>query len=338
MSDSPGRNEAIGIIGQMDFSEFLRQQHGITVARLPDGRHHVKVQPEQGCGGAAMSWTTTYPPELILEIHATKRAFVCDEIRREEDPRYVERAIRHEVLGYVDAEAFRGKRILDFGCGAGASTLVMSRLFPPCEIVGVELEQRLLHLARLRADHLGRSTLKFFLSPSGTALPAGLGQFDYIVLSAVYEHLLPEERRSLLPRIWSHLKPGGVLFINQTPHRYSPIEMHTTGLPLINYLPDALAHAATKRFCKRIKGDEDWPALLRAGIRGATIGEILRVLGGAATLLEPKQGDAIDLWHGKLSQRYALVKKAIWAALKALKPIAGMHLVPELTLAIRKLA
>src|SRR5882672_3226391 len=332
------RNDPGGIIRTMDLSELLRHSHGLRVERRADGRHHIAVEPDQGCGGAAMSWTTTYPPELILEIHATKHAYVCDEIRREEDPLYVERAIRHEVLGYVDAEAFRGKRILDFGCGAGASTLVMSRLFPPCEIVGVELEQRLLHLARLRADHLGRSTLKFFLSPSGTALPAGLGEFDYIVLSAVYEHLLPEERRSLLPRIWSHLKPGGVLFINQTPHRYSPIEMHTTGLPLINYLPDALAFALTQRFCKRLNGDEDWPAMLRAGIRGATIGEILHVLGGDAALVKPKQGDQIDLWHGKLSRRYGWLKRSIWAALKALKPIAGIHLVPELTLAIRKLA
>ena len=321
----------------MDLSELLRQQHGLRVERLPDGRHHIMVEPHQGCAGARSSWTTAYPPELILEIHATKRGYVCDEIQREEDPRYVERAIRHEVLGYLDAEAFRGKRILDFGCGAGASTLVMSRLLPPCELVGVELEERLLKLARLRADYLGKSALEFFLSPSGTALPAGLGEFDYIVLSAVYEHLLPEERRILLPRIWHHLRPGGVLFINQTPHRYSPIEIHTTGLPLINYLPDALAFHITKRFCKRINGDEDWPALLRAGIRGATIGEILRVLGGGAALMKPKHGDQIDLWHGKLSSRYAWLKRSIWAALKALKPVAGIHLVPELTLALRKL-
>jgi 2-polyprenyl-3-methyl-5-hydroxy-6-metoxy-1,4-benzoquinol methylase len=320
----------------MDLSEFLRQQLGMRVERLPDGRHRIEVQPQQGWTGAATSWTTAYPAELILEIHATKHAYVCDEIRREEDPRYVERAIRHEVLGYLDAEAFRGKRILDFGCGAGASTLVMSRLLPPCELVGVELEERLLKLARLRAQYLGKRDLSFHLSPSGTALPSGLGPFDYIVLSAVYEHLLPEERRVLLPRIWAHLKPSGVLFINQTPHRYSPIEMHTTGLPLINYLPDALALRVTRRFSKRINGDEDWPALLRAGIRGATIAEIVRTLDGDAELLKPRQGDQIDLWHGKLSKRYALVKKAIWAALKALKPLAGIHLVPELTLAIRK--
>jgi 2-polyprenyl-3-methyl-5-hydroxy-6-metoxy-1,4-benzoquinol methylase len=321
----------------MDLSELLRQQHGLRVERLADGRHHIRVQPDAGCAGANESWTTAYPPELILEIHGTKRSYVCDEIRREEDPRYVERSIRHEVLGYLDAEAFRGKRILDFGCGAGASTLVMSRLFPPCELVGVELEERLLKLARLRAQYLGKSALSFHPCLSGTELPSGLGQFDFIVLSAVYEHLLPEERGVLLPRIWSHLKPDGVLFINQTPHRYSPLEMHTTGLPLLNYLPDALALSVARRFCKRINGDEDWPALLRAGIRGATIGEILRVLGGGATLLAPKHGDQIDLWYGKLSSRYGWLKRSIWAALKALKPIAGIHLVPELTLALRKL-
>src|SRR5258708_37590633 len=107
---------------------------------------------------------------------------------REEDPRYVERAIRHEVLGYVDAEDFRGKRILDFGCGSGAPTLGMSRLLPPCELVGVELEERLLSLARLRAKHLRRSGLRFLHSPSGPTLPGRLGQVRFIAVSARYQH------------------------------------------------------------------------------------------------------------------------------------------------------
>src|SRR5690348_3676980 len=320
----------------MDLSELASRWHGIHVERLADGRHRVAVAPGHACPGASMSWTTAYPPELILEIHAEKRGFVCDEIRRDEDPRYVERAIRREVLAYIEAEAFRGKRILDFGCGAGASTLVMSRLFPPCEIVGVELAQRLLRLANLRAAYLGNRELRFLASPSATTLPPGIGKFDYIVLSAVYEHLLPEERPLLVPRIWQHLKPGGVLFINQTPHRYSPVEIHTTGLPVINYLPERLAHWAASRFSPRLAGTQDWPTLLRAGIRGATIGEILRTLGREAELLAPRRGDLIDLWYGKLSAHRRWLKKAIRATLKALKPLAGMNLVPELTLAIRK--
>ena len=53
----------------MDLSELLRQQHGLRVERLPDGRHHIMVEPHRGCAGARSSWTTAYPPELILEIH-----------------------------------------------------------------------------------------------------------------------------------------------------------------------------------------------------------------------------------------------------------------------------
>src|SRR5260221_8488106 len=181
----------------MDLSELLRHSHGLRVERLADGRHHIGVEPDQGCPGASHSWTTSYPPELILEIHATKRGYVCDEIMREEDPRYVERAIRHEVLGYVDAEEFRGKRILDFGCGSGASTLVMSRLLPPCELVGVELEERLLSLARLRAEDFGRSGLRFPRSPSRPPLPGGLGGFDHTVLRHPHKNLLPNNRPML---------------------------------------------------------------------------------------------------------------------------------------------
>lgn len=312
------------------------------VEPLPDGRHHVSVEAQADFSGPCPAWVTSYPLALVREVYAAKGLYVCDEIMREEDPRYVEHAIRHEVLGYVEAAAFAGKRVLDFGCGSGASTLVMSRLLPRCELVGVELEERLLRLARLRAEGLGRTGMQFLLSPSGTSLPEGIGEFDYIVLSAVFEHLLPREREVLLPRIWDHLKPGGILFVNQTPHRWSPMEMHTTGLPLINYLPDALAFRMARSFSRRINRDDDWQSLLRAGIRGGTIREILRILRarGSATLLTPKSsvGDQIDLWYGKLSRRHAGFKKAMWGLLKLLKPVAGVHLVPELTLAIRKTA
>src|SRR3712207_8585357 len=46
---------------------------------------------------------------------------------------------------------------------------------------------------------------------AGTDVPAGLGRFDHVVLCAVYEHLLPAERRGLLPQLWSLLEPGGLL-------------------------------------------------------------------------------------------------------------------------------
>jgi SAM-dependent methyltransferase len=312
----------------------------VRIRKLPDGRRHIAVQTRPGLSIPHNSWTTSYPLPLIREIYAAKGMHVCDEIMREEDPRLVENSIRHEVLGYIDAAAFAGKRVLDFGCGSGASTLVLAKLLPECEIVGIELEPKLLRIAQLRAAHFGRHEVRFMLSPSADALPGGVGQFDFVIFSAVFEHLLPRERPILLSLVWDCLKPGGVLFLNQTPYRYSPIEMHTTGLPLINYLPDQLALRAARRFSKRLTGDPDWETLLRRGIRGGTVKEILQILAqhGRPELLEPRAriGDRVDLWYVKLSPRMRWLKRSIWLSLKALKKATGVELVPALALAIRK--
>lgn len=220
--------------------------------------------------------------------------------------------------------------------------MVLARLLPPCENAGIELEDELLRIARLRAEHFGAHHVRFLRSPAPDAFPSNLGVFDFVLFSAVFEHLLPAERRALLPLIWRHLKPGGVLFLNQTPHRWAPVETHTTGLPLINYLPDRLALRMARRFSARVKPDDDWETLLREGIRGGTVREILGILAkdGSPVLLEPRKhvGDRIDLWYGKLSSRHAWLKWSVWASLKLLKATTGAVLTPELSLAIRKQA
>src|SRR5215213_2681913 len=111
----------------MGSSEGMHLGSGTRVFVLDDGRHRIEIDAPADFAGASLTWTTRYPLELIHAIHAAKGLYLCDEIMREEDPSYVERAIRHEVLGYADAAEFAGKRVLDFGCGAGASTLIMSR-------------------------------------------------------------------------------------------------------------------------------------------------------------------------------------------------------------------
>jgi 2-polyprenyl-3-methyl-5-hydroxy-6-metoxy-1,4-benzoquinol methylase len=317
----------------------------LRVEALPDGRHRLSLEPGPGYFAPRRTWETSYPESLIQTIYSTKGMYACDEIMREEDPRYVEHYLRHEVLGYVEPAEFAGKRVLDFGCGSGASTLVLGRMLPPCDIVGIELEEKLLSIARLRAEFRGVPGVRFLRSPSADSFPAGLGLFDYVIFSAVFEHLLPHERPALLPQIWSHVKPGGILFLNQTPHRWAPIEIHTTGLPLINYLPDGLA-LRMARLSKRVRPEDNWESLLRAGIRGGTVREILGILeacgaaSGSPVLLQPRSsvGDQLDLWYGKLSPRHAWFKRSVWLSLKALKTVSGIELTPELALAIRKVA
>jgi 2-polyprenyl-3-methyl-5-hydroxy-6-metoxy-1,4-benzoquinol methylase len=312
----------------------------IVITEAPDGQRTIDVKAlSTGVFIARKSCRTKYPIELIRAVLDLKGpSHLCDEILRDEDPAYVQRNIERDLLAYVAPEAMEGKRILDFGCGSGASTMVLARMFPQSEIVGSELLASYVGLARKRAAFYGYGNLSFWTSPSGVELPASLGMFDYIVMSAVYEHLLPLERETVLRVVWSTLKPGGILFLNQTPYRYFPIEAHTTGLPLLNYLPDGLTMRLARRFCQRIAPDESWESMLRRGIRGGSEKRIRAQLGPDAILLKPERWgkDRIDLWFGELSPRRRRVKQTIRLGLKSLRALTGITLVPWLSLALRK--
>jgi 2-polyprenyl-3-methyl-5-hydroxy-6-metoxy-1,4-benzoquinol methylase len=326
-------------------TETLNHADGwARIAELGAGRRRITAGLTLGDGSVSeSSWDTKYPVHLIESVFEVKGpGWVCDEIRRDEDPAYVNHNLNLALFGFLDESTFAGKRLLDFGCGCGSSSLNLARMVSDLEIVGVELLPEFVALARERADFHGASNVSFHQSPGGQSLPEGLGDFDFIVLSAVYEHLLPAERPVLLPMLWSHLNPGGVLFINQLPHRNSPVENHTTGLPGLNYLPASWAHQVALR-SKRTEPGESWESMLRRGIRGGTANEIVDILkseDGAPHLLEPNRiglNDRIDLWFAlSMGSRLTGLKRAIKAALKGLKGITGITFVPELSLAIQK--
>jgi len=323
-------------------------QGRVCIQPHSDGRRLVTTHPAEGVFVSRSTWLTSYPVELIAEILNVKTlGYLCDELARDEDPNYVELFLRYSLLGYLPAESFAGARLLDFGCGSGASTVVLARMLPGTEIVGVELEGELLRLARMRAQLHGLSNLVLAQSPSGERLPPGIGSFQFINLGAVYEHLLPAERRRLPAALWSVLEGGGVIFVNQLPYRFYPIEDHTTGLPLINYLPDRWALALARRYSPRVDADATWSSLLRAGIRGATAGEVRRDLlrgGGQARMLTPKMmglRDHADLWYGYSTRhqpRHLTLKRGMRVAFKLASRLAGSPVAPGLSLAFQKLA
>ena len=72
-------------------------------------------------------------------------------------------------------------------------------MFPKSQIMGVELFSDLLSVAQKRVEHYKLSNVNLQQSPSGTELPGEMRQYDFVILSAVYEHLLPHERRVIIP-------------------------------------------------------------------------------------------------------------------------------------------
>lgn len=317
----------------------------VVIEKLPENTNKISVKPLRNDLFIPIgSLETKYPVELIEKILAVKGAdYLCDEIARDEDENYVGKDLETDLKSYFPHEDFAGKTILDFGCGSGASSMVLSRLFPKAKLVGIELEEKHLSIARARLDFYKYENLEFHLSPSGSELPANVGEVDVVIMSAVYEHLLPAERKSVMRLIWKKVKKGGFLFLNMTPHRFFPIEHHTTGLPLINYLPKSLTYFAARKFSKRLDPNESWETYLRRGIRGGTEGEILKILNAetkTAALIEPNAAnikDRIDLWYSQLNQNKMLtVKKVIKLSMKSLKMLTGIVLVPNLSLVFQK--
>jgi 2-polyprenyl-3-methyl-5-hydroxy-6-metoxy-1,4-benzoquinol methylase len=317
----------------------------VSISNIENGHVNVEVHPNSESMFVPMRMAkTSYPIELIEQIMQVKGiAWLCDEINRDEDPNYVERLLLNDLNAYFPSDHFAGKRILDFGCGSGASTSILARTFPKSEIIGVELLDDLLEIARSRQRHYEFENVTFLHSPGGSELPAEIGDFDVVIMSAVYEHLLPQERKSIMPALWNIIRPEGLLFLNQTPNRLFPFELHTTMLPLINYLPDRLAYAATRKFSKQTDRDISWDELLRLGIRGATVNEILGNIPAGSSppqLLEPSRNgmrDRIDLWYSNTDlTRMKSLKLAARSMMKVIKTVTGVNVVSDLSLAIRK--
>jgi 2-polyprenyl-3-methyl-5-hydroxy-6-metoxy-1,4-benzoquinol methylase len=310
---------------------------------ISNGRSRVILKPRnRNAFIPRASCETSLPLNVISSFLDASFNQLCDSLARHEDPEYVKKVLGAQLLGYLDAADFRGKRLLDFGCGQGASTLCIGAMFPETEVVGVELDAERIELARSVLAARSLSNVRFLVSPDANSLPPEIGTFDFVMLSAVYEHLLPEERRRVMPLIWSKLKPGGTLFINQTPYRYFPYEHHTTGLWFINYLPDKLSLFLARHFCRinpDVNKSRDWNVHLRAGIRGGTEREILgnlRETAGRATVLQPKDRDRAAYWLAGTSARYRRIKQAIAVLFRITDKFFGTVPSMNLDVAIRK--
>jgi SAM-dependent methyltransferase len=97
---------------------------------------------------------------------------------------------------------FAIRRILDYGCGIGDTTAALAARAPGAEVVGVDVAEEPLALARSR--HRGVD-----FAPAGEL--ASLGAFDLCYVNGVVHHVPPRLRGEVLAAIFAALRPGGCL-------------------------------------------------------------------------------------------------------------------------------
>lgn len=99
--------------------------------------------------------------------------------------------------------------VLDQGCGTGILTMDIARRFPRCEVVGVELRDEYLSLAREKAASAGVENIRFLLGRAEDVTPGG--SFDCVVSSYLAKYA---ELETLAANARKMLRPGGVVIMH----------------------------------------------------------------------------------------------------------------------------
>ena len=104
-----------------------------------------------------------------------------------------------------------GQTVLDLCCGAGASAIPAARLVgPEGRVLGVDVAESLLEMARARAAREGLANIGFREGDAtGTALPDG--SFDAVI--CVFGVFFAPDMAGFVAEMWRLVRPGGVLAV-----------------------------------------------------------------------------------------------------------------------------
>lgn len=120
-------------------------------------------------------------------------------------------AARYRLEGFiprlVDFPRWRGKQVLEVGCGLGTDTLQFLRA--GARVTALDLSARSVHWARERAQQEGERAL--FLNADAERLPFADGTFDVVYSWGVLHHT-PDTPRAL-EEVRDVLRPGGTALI-----------------------------------------------------------------------------------------------------------------------------
>jgi SAM-dependent methyltransferase len=144
------------------------------------------------------------------------------------------------LFRYLRRHRASGLSILEVGCSFGHITEHLAEQPEAAEIYTFDTDPAFVAMTRLKVEELRLGAVKEVAHLTGDAtrrLPYGDGRFDVVLAVGVVEHLPARSRRAQVDEYYRVLAPGGHIAILDTPNRLFPLETHSVGLPLVQWLP-----------------------------------------------------------------------------------------------------
>jgi SAM-dependent methyltransferase len=184
------------------------------------------------------------------------------------------------LFTYLRAHGARDLAVLEVGCSFGHITEYLAERPEVREVTTFDTDPAFAAIVRVKVEEMGLGRVKevrLFSNDETRRLPYPDGRFDVVVVLGVVEHLPVRGRRQIVDEYYRVLAPGGHITILDTPNRLFPLETHSVGLPLIQWLPAPLAYAYAKAARPRRMRGVDFAGFTMDGTawRNASLGECL---------------------------------------------------------------
>jgi len=153
------------------------------------------------------------------------------------------------LFAYLRRRGARALEVLEVGCSFGHITEYLAERPEVRDITTFDTDPAFAAIVRLKVEEmrLGRvREVRLFSNEETRQLPYPDSKFDLVLVLGVVEHLPVRGRRQIVDEYYRVLAPGGHIAILDTPNRFFPLETHSVGLPLIQWLPAPLAFAYAK--------------------------------------------------------------------------------------------
>lgn len=102
-----------------------------------------------------------------------------------------------------------GEKLLDVGCGTGSLLKVAKRLHPDNEMIGIDIDKKVLEIARKK---LASAEIQL-INTGAESLPFPDKSFDVVVSTLIFHHLPTEIKKKALSEIKRVLKPDGCFLL-----------------------------------------------------------------------------------------------------------------------------